>query len=142
MIERSEDFGFTLKTGEPLAIVGDLSGQDFERDLALQLRITRAIHFAHPARAEGSDDFVRAKPRTGGQGHRRLDYGSGAVTTGHVARVSRSMPLSQVATWFQLTKFRLAMLDRVTRHEVTRPEYLRRYRRMRPTTIGSRGPEF
>jgi hypothetical protein len=49
MIERRQDFRFALESRQPLAIVGDISGQDLEGDLALQLRIPRPIHLAHSA---------------------------------------------------------------------------------------------
>ena len=41
--------------------IGKCRGQDFERNVAVQTRVTRAIHFAHPACAEESDDLVPAK---------------------------------------------------------------------------------
>jgi hypothetical protein len=34
---------------------------DLDRDLAIQLRVARAIDLAHAAGAERRDDFVRAK---------------------------------------------------------------------------------
>ena len=43
-------------------------GQDLERDVAIQLRVARAIDLAHAAGAEGGEDFVRAEARAGGEG--------------------------------------------------------------------------
>ena len=34
------------------------------RDVAIELRIARAIDLAHPAGAEGGDDFIRAETST------------------------------------------------------------------------------
>jgi hypothetical protein len=52
MIQRREDFRFALESREPFAIVGDVGGQDLDRDFALQLRVARAIHLAHSPGAE------------------------------------------------------------------------------------------
>jgi tetratricopeptide (TPR) repeat protein len=65
MVERGEDFGFALEPSQPLAIV------HLDRDLALQLRIARAIHLAHSPRAEGGDDFGDANSRAWSQRHLR-----------------------------------------------------------------------
>ena len=40
------------------------------RDVATQLRIARAIHLAHAARADRLDDFIRPEPRAGRDRHR------------------------------------------------------------------------
>src|SRR5262249_23094477 len=37
--------------------------ENFDSDVAIQLRIAGAINFAHPAGTNGGDDLVRAKPR-------------------------------------------------------------------------------
>jgi len=44
-------------------------GQDFQRHVALQLGIARAIDFAHAARAEGREDFVGAEFVAGSERH-------------------------------------------------------------------------
>ena len=36
-------------------------GQDLDRDVAIELRVARAIHLAHAAGAEGGEDLVRAE---------------------------------------------------------------------------------
>ncbi len=58
MIERGEHEGFTLKPGEAIRIVREQVGEDFERDVALQLRVARSVHLAHAASAKVRDDFV------------------------------------------------------------------------------------
>jgi hypothetical protein len=49
MVQRGEDFRFTLKTCEPIGISGERGRQNLDRDLPLQLRIYGPIHLAHPA---------------------------------------------------------------------------------------------
>ena len=63
MVERGKDFGFALKTREPVGIGRDRRRQDFDRNLALQIRVGRAIHLAHPACSERAEDFVRSEAR-------------------------------------------------------------------------------
>jgi hypothetical protein len=43
VVQRGEDFGLALESGDPLRIVGDLRRQDLERDLAFQDGVGRAI---------------------------------------------------------------------------------------------------
>jgi hypothetical protein len=42
--------------------------QDFDRDEALEARVARLVHLAHPARAEARDDLVGAETRSGREG--------------------------------------------------------------------------
>ena len=69
MIQRREDFGFALKAREPIAIGRERRRQDLDRDLALQLRVGRPIHLAHPAFADLGGDFVDAEAGAGREGH-------------------------------------------------------------------------
>ena len=46
-----------------------LLGQDFDRDLALQLRVAGTVHLTHSAFAEQRRDFVRAELLTNLKGH-------------------------------------------------------------------------
>ena len=59
MIQRREDFGFTLKAGQPFRVSRDRFGQDLERDVAIQLRVACAIHLAHPTGPERREDLIR-----------------------------------------------------------------------------------
>jgi len=52
-----------------------LIGQDLDRDVALQLRVSRAIHLSHSAFAKQSGDFVPAKLHTNSDGHRARQIG-------------------------------------------------------------------
>ena len=52
MVQRREHLRFALKPGEAIGIAGERVGQDLQRDVAIQLRIARAIHLAHAALAD------------------------------------------------------------------------------------------
>jgi hypothetical protein len=69
MIERREELGFALKSCEAIWILRKRLWQDLQRHVPLQLRVERAINFAHAARAEGGPDYIRAEARTSRQGH-------------------------------------------------------------------------
>ena len=75
MIQRREGFGFALEAREALRIIRDGAEQDFDGDIAIELRVTRAIDHAHPAFAEGRDDLVRAEARAGSKCRRRQSGG-------------------------------------------------------------------
>jgi hypothetical protein len=51
------------------AIARERFGQDFQRHLAAQARIARAVHFAHAAGANQRDDLVRSNCRASREGH-------------------------------------------------------------------------
>ena len=52
MVQRREDLRFAFETGEPIGVVGEGGGQDLDRDVAIELRIARAIDLAHAAGAK------------------------------------------------------------------------------------------
>ena len=86
MVEGREHFGFALKPREPFGVSGDRRRQNLDRDLAFQLRVGRPIDLAHATRADGGNDFVRAKTGAGSEGK---TAGSIAVSdTGDVRRLS------------------------------------------------------
>ena len=58
-----EEFGFTLKTGEPIRILRERFGQDLDRDDAFQARVAREIDLAHTARAQRGDWISNAPMR-------------------------------------------------------------------------------
>jgi hypothetical protein len=70
MIERRQQLGFALESREPIGVAGEGLRQYFDRDLALQPRIARAIDFAHAARADERDDFVSAETTARRKTHR------------------------------------------------------------------------
>jgi hypothetical protein len=69
MIQRREDLGFALKTGQTFRIVGKDLRQDLDRYVAAEFRVPGTIHFSHAAGAEGRQDFVWPKPRSGRKAH-------------------------------------------------------------------------
>src|SRR5688500_9406327 len=58
MIECGEGLGFTREPRDTVGVVGKRLGQNLDRDVAIQLRIARAIHLAHSAFAKLRDDFI------------------------------------------------------------------------------------
>jgi hypothetical protein len=62
MIQRGEDFGLSLKSGQSVSIPSEHWGQNFDGDVTLQLGVGRSIHLAHAAFANRRDDFVDAEP--------------------------------------------------------------------------------
>jgi len=86
MIQSGEDFGFALKPRQAFRIGRHGLRQDFDRDLTFQTGIAGPVDFAHSARAERVDDFIRAEAGTWGQGHTAVDYTGGP---------QRSQPLNQ-----------------------------------------------
>ena len=68
MIERRKQLRLSAEPGETIRIVGDGGQQYLDCDVAIQLRVARAVDLAHAARANGRNDFVGAKARAGGEG--------------------------------------------------------------------------
>ena len=61
MIQRGEHLGFTSEPGEPIGIMRKGFRQYFDCDASIELRVARAIDFAHSALANLCADFVTAK---------------------------------------------------------------------------------
>jgi hypothetical protein len=72
VIERGERLCFTRKSRDAIGVAGKGVGQNLDRDVAIQLRIARALHFAHAAGTERRQNFVRTKASAVYQRHRRL----------------------------------------------------------------------
>ena len=70
VIQRGEDLRLTLEAREAVGVLAERGRQDFQRDVATERHIARAIHLAHPAGAERRDDFIGAEASTRTQGHR------------------------------------------------------------------------
>ena len=69
MVQRGESLRLA---GEPRGTVGvarEEMREDLDRDLALQLRVARAIDLTHTSSAERRDDFVRTDPVSGNERH-------------------------------------------------------------------------
>jgi hypothetical protein len=70
--QRGKQMRFPLEPREPLRIVDERLGQNFERDIAPELRVFGTIDLAHPADAEWREDFVRTETRAGSDADDRL----------------------------------------------------------------------
>ena len=68
MVQRRERLRFAREPRQPFGISGERVRQDLERDVAIQLRVARAIHLAHAARADERNDFVDAEAGAGCEG--------------------------------------------------------------------------
>jgi hypothetical protein len=61
MCERGKEFRFTSKPREALLVLRKRVGQHLQGDVALQLRVPRAVDVAHAARTKGRKDLVSAE---------------------------------------------------------------------------------
>ena len=69
MVEGGEYLRLALKACEPVGVVRKQIRKDFDRDVAIELRVACAIDLAHSACADRRDDFVRAETSAGNKGH-------------------------------------------------------------------------
>jgi len=58
MIQRGQGLGFAIKARQAFRVAGERARKNFDGDVALQLRVVRAIHLTHPTRAERCQDLV------------------------------------------------------------------------------------
>src|SRR6202030_715632 len=65
MRNRGKRAGFAFESALEFGVAGKMRGQDFDGDAAIEAGVTRTVDFAHAARADGSDDFVRAESASG-----------------------------------------------------------------------------
>ena len=63
MIQRRDGVGFALET------LAELGVGNFDRDVAIQARVVRLVHFSHSALADGRKDFIGAEFVAGGERH-------------------------------------------------------------------------
>ena len=82
MIQRGEEVCFALKPGNPVRIVDEAVRDHLDGDVAIQLRVARFVDFAHPARADGRVDLVRAEAGAGGEAQTAGLYGRGGGENG------------------------------------------------------------
>ncbi len=69
VIQARDGFRFTLEALFANWIRRELRGKNFDRYRAIEPRITGPIHFAHPARAKRSGNFIWAKFGAWREGH-------------------------------------------------------------------------
>src|SRR5262245_32757271 len=71
MVHRSQELRFSSKAGETIRILRKMIWQEFQRYVALQLRIAGAKDHTHTSFTQWRSDFVWADPCTGCNGHER-----------------------------------------------------------------------
>ena len=71
MIQRGERLRFACEPREAVGIVGEGVREDLEGHVAIEPRIARAVHFAHPAGTQRGEDLVRAEASTWSHGQGR-----------------------------------------------------------------------
>ena len=67
MVERGERLRFAREPRQPIRIAGERIGQDLQRDVAIELRVARAIDLAHAPGADDGEDLVRAEACAGSE---------------------------------------------------------------------------
>ena len=70
VLELGEDLRLALEAREAVGVRGERLGEDLDRDLALQLRVGRAVDDPHPALAERGGDLVGTEAGAGSERHR------------------------------------------------------------------------
>ena len=76
MVERREQLRLTFEPGQPVRITGEPVGEDLDGDVAIELRVARAIHLAHAPGAEQGLHLVRAQTGAWCERHRSGPFGS------------------------------------------------------------------
>jgi hypothetical protein len=85
MLKRRDGFGFAVETGAEVGASGQVRGKNFDRNVASEASVARAVDLAHAASAGGRQNLVGAELgagrerhavaanyRTGGDGRRRI----------------------------------------------------------------------
>ena len=69
MVQRRDDTRFPIEPLTELRIGRERRRKDFDGDRAIQAGVTRSVHFAHAARADGGLDFIRTEASSGYERH-------------------------------------------------------------------------
>lgn len=72
-----------------VGILRQMRGQNFYRDIAIEPRVPRPIHFPHAARAQRRDNFIRPKFGPRGQRHKvsGINYMRAIIECPHAAEM-------------------------------------------------------
>ncbi len=92
MIQAGDGASFALKALAQLGTVREMNGKNFNGDNSIEAGITSLINLAHSTRANGGEDFMRAKTLSGSDCHffnpaaqlRTTVIGADAVCSGAV----------------------------------------------------------
>src|SRR4029450_269190 len=68
MRERGNGLGLPLEAREAARVVCDEAGEDFDRDITIQLRVACPIDLAHPPCTDLAEDVVATEARAGSEG--------------------------------------------------------------------------
>ena len=71
VIELGKEPRFSLETFQAPLVSCECLGEDLDRNIAIELCIACSINLAHPAFADGLDDFVVVELLTRSKRHRR-----------------------------------------------------------------------
>src|SRR5579862_1577675 len=69
MVERGQGLGLAREPREAFRVVGKNARHDLDGNVSIELRVPGAIHLAHPASTDDTEDFVRAEALPGEQRH-------------------------------------------------------------------------
>ena len=69
MAQAGDGLGFAVETFAQLRIAGEMLGQNFDRDSAVEPRVARPVDLAHSSGAESGQNLVGAETGTGGKRH-------------------------------------------------------------------------
>ena len=68
MVQRGEDFRFSLKARAPVGVIGQSWRQDLDGDLTFQPGVGGPIHLPHAAFTNLGSDLVATEAGTGSEG--------------------------------------------------------------------------
>ena len=84
MRQRGDCLCLTLETRAPLGVARKEIRKNFDRDVAIERRVARAIHLSHTAGAERGENVVRAEASAGLKGQRSIWVGLYPSGFGHL----------------------------------------------------------
>jgi len=95
MIERREHLRLAAEPCDALGVLRECSGQDLDRDVAVELRVPRPVHLPHATSADWRVDLVWPQTRSACQAHRAGNFRfnasrRGATLAGVLLAVGRS----------------------------------------------------
>ena len=74
VIECRDSASLTLEALAQFRVLGQVLGEDFNGDRAVQASVAGAVDFAHTARAYGADDLVGSEASSWQERHAVSDY--------------------------------------------------------------------